>query len=353
MATADLSYVRELLAAAGVPYRIEGNAFRSSCPVDGCTGELMISLNGRGEVMECTAGTPKDAIKAALVKLAEASMASDPGVHAARLYDAYEVTWTDERTPKLVLPGVPAPDDLRGLATWLTSVLQLDHQHPVTGAAHQGLRGQDGHVVIHRADARDIRFEPAASLMTARRLLPILTWQLLPTDREPYGFKDEHARRIAHVLRLLCGAAEQATEAEETAAIVATYLQSAELIEGLTTYGTGAQRYEAARALRRMLNPHTGGPGGPPRYLVDASTGELVIRVSDLQDAARRHTGSSLPRGWLDGRMADLGWQRRRIDGRAVDGRAGRHSDHVRVDVYRGHMPAEEAGEETTEGGSE
>ena len=30
----------------------------------------------------------------------------------------------------------------------------------------------------------------------------------------------------------------------------------------------------------------------------------------DLAEAARRHTGSSLPRGWLDARMAALGWQR-------------------------------------------
>ena len=77
---------------------------------------------------------------------------------------------------------------------------RLDPVHPVTGAVHQGLRGAEGHVEIRRAGAPSIRFEPAGAINTTRRLMPILAWQLQPTDGEPYGFKDEHARRIAHVL---------------------------------------------------------------------------------------------------------------------------------------------------------
>ena len=75
------------------------------------------------------------------------------------------------------------------------------------------------------------------------------------------------------------------------------------------------------------------------RYLVDANTGELVIRVGDLQAAARSHIGSSLPRGWLDARMRALGWERRALDGHAVDGRAGRIGPHARTFVYCGHIP--------------
>lgn len=53
----------------------------------------------------------------------------------------YAVHFTDDKQPKLILPDVPAHDDLAGLCAWLTCVLQLDSQHPVTGAAHQGQSG--------------------------------------------------------------------------------------------------------------------------------------------------------------------------------------------------------------------
>lgn len=263
-----------------------------------------------------------------------ASNGSAP-VHRA----VYEVTFTDGKPPKLVLPDVPPHDDPVALADWTTSVLRLDPQHPAIGAVHEGLRGPEGHVEIRRAGAPSIRFEPAASMNTARRLLPALAWQLQPTDGEPYGFKDEHVRRIAHVVRLLCGASTEISEAQETAGIVGTYVSAAVPVEGHTTYGTSAQRYEAAVALQRALDDLTGRPIGPARYLLDASTGELVIRVGDLQVAARAHIGSSLPRGWLDARMQALGWERRGLDGHAGDGRAGRHSAHARTFIYRGHVP--------------
>jgi Bifunctional DNA primase/polymerase, N-terminal/Primase C terminal 1 (PriCT-1) len=253
---------------------------------------------------------------------------------------SFEVKWTDEKVPKLVLPDVPQPDDLAGLAAWLTCVLRLDPAHPVTTAQHQGVRGQEGHVVIRRADAPPLRFEPAATISMARRLLPALGWQLLPSDGEPYGFKDEHARRIAYVVNRLCGNSATASESQETAGIVGMFMLDAEEVEGFTTYGTGAQRYEAAAALQRATDQHTGRPSGRARYLRDSNTGEVVIRASDLRAAARSYLGSSLARGWLDARMDDLGWQRVRLDGHASAGRGGRHGPHARADVYRGHLPS-------------
>ena len=92
-------------------------------------------------------------------------------------------------------------------------------------------------------------------MSTARQLRTTLVWQLLPCDGEPYGFADKDALRIAFVVRLLCGAAAGATEAEETLGIIGTFLASAEAVEGFTTYGTGGQRYEALAALQPAVDP--------------------------------------------------------------------------------------------------
>lgn len=84
------------------------------------------------------------------------------------------VSFTDGKPPKLVLPEVPAHDDLAGLLAWLTTVLALDPAHPVTGVRHEGPRGGDGHVHITRAGAGPIRFEPCRQIATARQMLPAL-----------------------------------------------------------------------------------------------------------------------------------------------------------------------------------
>ena len=252
---------------------------------------------------------------------------------------SYAVTFTDTKPPKLLLPEPPAHDDLAGLLAWITSVLRFNPQYPATSVVRQGRAGQDGHVEIRRAEVAAIRFEPAATIDSARRFLPALGWQLHPTDGEPYGFKDEHCRRIAFVLRLAGGVCDAPDAAQEAAAIVGTFMASAEVVEGLTTYGTPAQRHEVAENLRSVVL-------SPPRYLIDDATGELVIRVSDLQDAGRRHVGSSLPHGWLDARMEQLGWTRAQIQGYAHTGRDGRKGPHSRCDVYRGHLPTEDAGED-------
>jgi Bifunctional DNA primase/polymerase, N-terminal len=232
--------------------------------------------------------------------------------------------------------------DTPGLCAWLTAVFALDPKHPITAAVRQGRPGPDSSVVVKRAGlggAYDIRFDPITRLNTPSKLIEALSSYMLHTDGAVPALKTAHCRQISYVVRMLCGASERMSAAEEATGIVGTFLQVAVPIEGCTTYGNGAQRYEAAVALRRELDPTTGRPLGPLRYLIDADTGELVIAVSDLGDAARRHIGSSLPRGWLDGRMETLGWQRVVLDGHERLGRSGRESPHATVITYRGYLP--------------
>lgn len=242
-------------------------------------------------------------------------------------------------TGKLTLAPVPAADDRAGQCAWLTAAFALDPRHPVTGGAREGLRGAAGHVVLDRAGAPPLRFEPASRINAPQRLIEDLSWQMLPSDGAVPGLKGEHCRAVAHVVRMLTDAAQVVTDAQETAGIVGTFLGAAQAVEGLTVYGTTAQRYEAATSLQRDLDDLTGRPIGAPRYLIDTNTGELVIRASDLAEAGRRHVGSSLTRGWLDARMDNLGWTRLALDGHAVSGREGRHGPHARCHVYRGHLP--------------
>jgi len=247
---------------------------------------------------------------------------------------------------KLALPAAPAPDDRGGQCAWLTATFALDPAHPVTGGAREGLRGAAGHVVLNRAGAPPLRFEPATHLNQPQRLIEDLSWQMLPGDGAVPAFKGEHCRAVAHVVRMLTDATQVVTDAEETAGIVGTFLSAAEPVEGLTVYGNTAQRYEAATGLQRDLDATTGRPIGAPKFLIDTNTGELVIRAGDLAEAGRRHVGSSLARGWLDARMDNLGWRRARLAGYAQPGRAGRTGPHARCDVYRGHLPADDDGDD-------
>jgi hypothetical protein len=239
---------------------------------------------------------------------------------------------------KLQLPPVPGAHDVAGQCAWLTAVWGLDGRHPITRGERQGLAGPDGHAELFRAGAPSIRLEPIKVVHTPARLVEAISGWATPTDGATPALKGEHCRLIAHVVRMLCGASATITAEQEATAILGTFQQCARAIEGLTTHGTGAQRFEAADAL---------GGFDPAdrelRYLVDANTGELVIRVSDLAEVARRHVGGSLPRGWLDARLSAIGFQRVTLDGRAVDGRSGRHSPHARCAVYRGILPRGEA----------
>lgn len=238
---------------------------------------------------------------------------------------------------KLILPPVPAVDDGAGQCAWLGVTFALDSAHPITGGAREGLRGALGHVVLYRAGAPALRFEPASRINQAPRLIEDLSWQTLRSDGAVHALTATHCRLIAHVVRMLTDATDALDEQGEARGIITALLGEARVVEGLTTYEATTQRYEAASALQRDICDQTGRAIGPTRYLIDRNTGEHVVRVGDLGEAARRFVGSSLPRGWLDARMKSLGWARVALQGYAQPGRAGRTGPHSRCDVYRGH----------------
>jgi hypothetical protein len=237
----------------------------------------------------------------------------------------------------LVLPDPPAVDDIGGHCRWLTAAFGLDRAHPITGGLRLGMRGDEGHVVLFRAGAEEIRFEPVKKINTPMRLVETLSWQTLPADSGTLSYKAVHCQRIAHVVRMLCGVSEQVTEAAEAEAILETFLQSAVPVEGTTTYGPTQDRYAAALALRRPVDEATARPLGQPRYLIDAHSGELVVGVSDLESSARWHVGSTVARGWLLARMEAIGWQRIKLDGHEKAGRNDR-GNHARIQAYRGRL---------------
>ncbi len=263
--------------------------------------------------------------------------ALDGGTATGRRPATYKVSIENN---KLVLPEMPASDDIAGCCAWLTCVFNLNPAHPITKGEHQGQRGPDGHISLTRADAPPIRFEPATKINTPGKLIETLSWRMLPTDGPIHALASTHCRQIAHVVRMLCGAVQSMSDEQETEGIVGTFMHAAISLEGATTYGTTGQRYEAAMALRREVDQATGRPIGPARYFIDVNTGEYVIAVSDLAEAARRHVGSSLPRGWLDARMEDLGWARITLQGYGQPGRDGRKGPHARINAYRGHLSA-------------
>ena len=255
-------------------------------------------------------------------------------VQAARNGHRPEYAPSFDDKGKLRLPAKPQHDDVDGLCRWLTGVFNLDPKHPVTDGERQGLHGPEGHVELRRAGAPPLRFEPVTRLSNPTRLREVLEGCSLHTDGEVPGFKAEHTYAVAHVVRMLCGHFERLSAEAETLGIVDDLLLEAIPVDGHTTYGTSGQRYEAAAALRSSYDE-------PVNYLVDTNTGELVVRVSDLGVVARRQLGS-LPRGWLDGRMRGIGWERVVLDGHALPGRGGRTGPHARTKVYRGHVPAED-----------
>jgi hypothetical protein len=243
---------------------------------------------------------------------------------------------------RLVLPETPDVDDLTGHCAWLTEVFALDRNHPITGGRREGIFGLESHVALYRADAPPIRFEPMARVNTPMKLIETLSSRMICTDGKVPPFKGDHCRAIAYVVRMLCGTTDALTDEQEAAGIVGTFMQMAVPVEGCTTYGTTGQRYEAALALRRPLDENSGRPIEQPRYLIDANTGEMVIPVGELAEAGRRHVGSSLPRGWLDGRIEALGWRRVTLDGHALPGRGGRQGPHARINVYRGLLTSDD-----------
>lgn len=327
----NLARIANHLVLAGLEHEHNGKTIASDCPI--CRGSrTMVADVDHGKMrFACATGCDEVEIMRALK--------ADRDPTRAR-FDAYNVQWEDGakgKPKKLVMPGLPAHDDLAGQLAWLTSVLNLDREHPVTKAVRYGRHGQDGAVELERAEALPLRFEPAAVMNTSRRLLPALGWQLLPTDAQPHGFKDEDCRTIAHVVQLAIGVCKAPTAAQDAAGVVSTFIFRSTPIYEHTTYGPIDERYAALHALVRPDRDRAS------NYLVDRNTGELVIRVCDLKAAAREHEGTGLPHGWLDYRMEALGWQRITIEGRRESGRAGLRSAHLRSSFWRGMLITTEA----------
>ena len=103
--------------------------------------------------------------------LADVSLAPDAAAKLAAKLGArsYDVKFDDKN--RLVLPRVPHVDDVAGHCAWLTNVFSLDPAHPITTGRKEGVRGPKGHVVLDRADAPPIRFEPATKLNAPRHLI--------------------------------------------------------------------------------------------------------------------------------------------------------------------------------------
>src|ERR1700730_11891988 len=252
----------------------------------------------------------------------------------------YTLEWDDKHNLKL--PPSPELADVAGHCAWLTCAFALDREHPIVSGERQGAFGPEGHVELRRAGAPSIRFEPAARINTPMRCIETLAWRALASDGAVPAFKTVHCQQISHVVRMLCGAVDSLSDEQEAAGIVGTLLHVAVCSDAkVTSYGTSAQRYECALTLRRPVDEASGRPVGPPRYALDANTGELLVAVSDLAEAARRHIGSSLPRGWLDARMTSLGWARIALQGYGLPGREGRRGPHARINAYRGILTAD------------
>jgi hypothetical protein len=241
---------------------------------------------------------------------------------------------------KLLLPPAPGLDDHAGQCAWLTAVFGLHVDHPIINARLVGVHGPMAHAIIDRRGAPPLRFEPVTRLNTPTKLIESLAWATIDKDSPVPGLTGEHCRVICHVVKLLAATHETITQEQDTAKIVGTFLHTAMQAEQpVTSYGKGPQRYEAAVALRRDIHEATGRPWGPPRYAYDSNTGELLVPVSDLQEAARRYMGSSLRHGELDARMELLGWERVVLDGHQRAGKEGRAGPHACLGIYRGHLP--------------
>ena len=239
-----------------------------------------------------------------------------------------------DKSGKLILPPTPDHDDHPALCRWLTVAFNLDPHHPVTGAARRGLHGPKGQAYVYRAGgAPAIAFDPISTLANAPRLIETLAFQTIATDGVVRDFKPVHCRQIAHVVSMISAVEGAITESQLAAGIVGDLTMIGEEVTGLTTRGTSQQRYEAACAFMRPTD-EWGRRSDRPRYLVDAVSGELVISVGELATVARGHIGGSLTRGYLEGIMEELGWQRLRLQGHErVRPDRGRHR---RIDVYRG-----------------
>lgn len=299
-----------------------GGSMRRRGMSEGEIAAALLTVNAE----RCQPPLAEREVAAIAASVAKYAPAERPAGHAVE-YDAKGA---------LTLPPVPAMGETAALCGWLTVALALDPAHPITGGRRHGLLSEDGHAVLSRREARGLRFEPVRVISRPVALIETLAWQSLPSDGAVPPIKAEHCRQISHAVKMLCATDGAITAEQETEAIIGTLTQAGEPIEGASTYGDSQERYAAAMALRKADHER-------PRYLLDSRTGETVVAVGDLTRIARLHAGGSIPRGWLDGRMALIGWQRIRLDGHEQSGRVGRRGRHARIDAYRGQLPSEDS----------
>lgn len=242
----------------------------------------------------------------------------------------------DDKTGVIILPPIPKHNEPAQMCLWLTEAFHLDRTHPINGGRLTGHRGADAHVELTRLgrNALSIHFEPVRLIHTPARLMEMLTWQRMQTDDPPWGYKTPHCHQIAEVIRLLCDSAELLSNKHEIGSLVRTFLEQNECVENYTTYGSPGELYDALQQLSAKYRERY----SPAPYLLDSSTGEIVVAVGDLQLAIRQMLGSGLPRGWLEARLALIDWQRWYLQGfgTANGGNPRPHNDHS---VYRGMPP--------------
>lgn len=261
----------------------------------------------------------------------ELGMSSSPN---GRVLEPVTIATDDKGKPQL--PEVPRVDDRAAQATWLTAALRLGPQHPITSGQHLGELGGGGIVRLKRYDAPDLRFDPASLIGKQDALHEALVWQRAEFDEKPIAWQKKDAQTIAWVVSCLCRRSSEAATRHSADVVVTTLIATGQRVDGCTTYGTSAQRYEAGASIVPEIDQY--GRIVRRRYLVDEETGEYAVRVSDAAHVARQLHGA-LRRGWLDGVFEEYGWQRITLEGHALPGRDGRRGPHHRSDVYRGRLP--------------
>ena len=253
----------------------------------------------------------------------------------------YAPTWgePDPKTKKkpYLLADMPEQGVSHGLCSWLTLSLAARPNHPIIRGHRFGTHDTDGNVILVRRDAPPLRFAPITRLSTPTKLLESLGSGMTRTDRVAPPLTGEHCPKIFAAVRWLCDISDVESSAQRLGKIVRTLLGGAESAGAdFTTYGalTSSERYRLAKALTPLQGNY--GREGPDRYLIDSQTGELVMRLSDLQAAARAAEGSSLRRGELETLLGENEWKRITVDGHELPGREGRKGPHATVVAYRG-----------------
>jgi len=355
-----LAGIQRTLRAAGLDAQVEGHSLTSQCPACAArdtTSTLTVSINGAGEQVTCAGGcTPENVIAAVEALLpaepaTESGSPADDGPHGTALgvgerAPSYQVEWLESKSGarKLQLPASPRPDQPAHLRAWLNCAFNLRPDRPIVDGERHGQAGPTGHIELRRRNAPPIRFEPATRITSPAKLAETLNACKVHVDGETYGFTGEHTRQIEHVVRMLCGPSTARSAEDETRAIIDELVNGATCVTGRTLRGTSGQRYEALAALRRDRATH-GAFTEPPKYLIDADSGEAVVRAADLARVAREEVGS-FPHGWLDGRMEALGWRRARVQGYQLPGRGGRRGPHLHYDVFIGRLPDAETADD-------